>query len=327
MEKIVRKGQEPIMKQHIHENGMEYLTFPSLDATGIVSHSFSTRIGGASKGYYSATNFSFTRGDVKEDVEENYRRMAQILGYGRTLEHFVTTFQTHTTNVMRITKDDMGKGVCKDRNYVDVDGMITNEPGIILTTFHADCPPIYFVDPVHKAIGLSHSGWKGTVGRIGARTVEAMTREFGTDPSDLICAIGPSICVDCYEVSSDVAEKFIEEFEIEDIPEYISDFENRNSDNPLEIYNNNSIEKVENTSSIIKRNREETPVILYKKAGSKYQLNLWEAIRRTLIEAGVNSENISITDICSHCNPDYIFSHRTTGEKRGNLAAFLVLNS
>ncbi|MCR5770896.1 MAG: peptidoglycan editing factor PgeF [Butyrivibrio sp.] len=326
MEKIVRKGHEAVMEQHIHENGMEYLTFPKLDATGIVSHAFSTRIGGASKGYFSQTNFSFTRGDNKEDVEENYKRMAQILGYGRSLEHFVTTFQTHTTNIMRIKAEDMGKGVCKDRNYVDVDGMITNEPGIILTTFHADCPPVYFVDPVNKAIGLSHSGWKGTVGRIGARTIEAMNREFGTKPSDLICAIGPSICTDCYEVSSDVAEKFIEEFKLEDIPEYDiesvnSEVNNKSSyiqnnktdDNPLHSLNGKDIDKL--------------PHILYKKENGKYQLNLWEAIRITLLEAGAYKDNISITDVCTKCNPDYLFSHRIAGEKRGNLAAFLVLNT
>lgn len=306
---IIRKGHAPVMEQHKHENGMEYLTFPSLSNTGIVSHSFSTRIGGASKGCYSETNFSFTRGDVKEDVEENYRRMAQILGFGRTLEHFVTTFQTHTTNVMRITPEDMGKGVCKDRNYVDIDGMITNEPGIILTTFHADCPPVYFVDPVHKAIGLSHSGWKGTVGKIGAKTVEAMTREFGTDPADLVCAIGPSICVSCYEVSSDVAEKFIEEFKIEQVPEYTT-------------YGCDDVTGA--SSSDLKH--ELTHPILYGKNDGKYQLDLWEAIRLTLIEAGVRQENISVTDICSHCNPDYLFSHRTTGDARGNLAAFLALN-
>lgn len=299
---IVRKGTTQVVQQNKHENKMEYLTFPSITATGIVSHAFSTRIGGASKGYFGEANYSFTRGDVREDVEENYRRMAQILGYGRSLEHFVTTFQTHTTNVMRIKTEDMGKGVCKDRNYVDVDGMITNEPGIILTTFHADCPPVYFVDPVNKAIGLSHSGWKGTVGRIGARTVEAMNREFGTKPSDLICAIGPSICTDCYEVSSDVAEKFIEEFELEDIPEYSSE-------------------------AICDEYFDKLSHILYKKENGKYQLNLWEAIRTTLIEAGVPKDNISITDVCTRCNPDYLFSHRIAGEKRGNLAAFLVLNT
>jgi copper oxidase (laccase) domain-containing protein len=175
---IVRKGTTQVVQQNKHENEMEYLTFPSITATGIVSHAFSTRIGGASKGYFGEANYSFTRGDVREDVEENYRRMAQILGYGRSLEHFVTTFQTHTSNVRVITADDMGKGVIKERDYVDVDGMITNIPGIILTTFHADCPPIYFVDPVKRAIGLSHSGWKGTVSRIGRSTVEAMIREY-----------------------------------------------------------------------------------------------------------------------------------------------------
>jgi YfiH family protein len=292
---IVRKGTTQVVQQNKHENEMEYLTFPSITATGIVSHAFSTRIGGASKGYFGEANYSFTRGDVREDVEENYRRMAQILGYGRSLEHFVTTFQTHTSNVRVITADDMGKGVIKERDYVDVDGMITNIPGIILTTFHADCPPIYFVDPVKRAIGLSHSGWKGTVSRIGRSTVEAMTREYGSNPSDIICAVGPSICVDCYEVSSDVADKFIDEFGIKDVPEYIPDGDSAG-------------------------------YIVYKKAGGKYQLNLWEAIRLTLIEAGVKTENIEITDICTHCNPDYLFSHRTAGEKRGNLAAFLVLN-
>ena len=292
---IVRKGTIQVVRQNKHENKMEYLTFPSITATGIVSHAFSTRIGGASKGYFGEANYSFTRGDVREDVEENYRRMAQILGYGRSLEHFVTTFQTHTSNVRVITADDMGKGVIKERDYVDVDGMITNIPGIILTTFHADCPPIYFVDPVKRAIGLSHSGWKGTVSRIGRSTVEAMTREYGSNPSDIICAVGPSICVDCYEVSSDVADKFIDEFGIKDVPEYIPDGDSAGH-------------------------------IVYKKAGGKYQLNLWEAIRHTLIEAGVKPENIEITDICTHCNPDYLFSHRTAGEKRGNLAAFLVLN-
>ncbi|WP_027218842.1 peptidoglycan editing factor PgeF [Butyrivibrio fibrisolvens] len=292
---IVRKGTTQVVQQNKHENEMEYLTFPSITATGIVGHAFSTRIGGASKGYFGEANYSFTRGDVREDVEENYRRMAQILGYGRSLEHFVTTFQTHTSNVRVITADDMGKGVIKERDYVDVDGMITNIPGIILTTFHADCPPIYFVDPVKRAIGLSHSGWKGTVSRIGRSTVEAMTREYGSKPSDIICAVGPSICVDCYEVSGDVADKFIDEFGIKDVPEYIPDGDSAGH-------------------------------IVYRKSGGKYQLNLWEAIRHTLIEAGVKPENIEITDICTHCNPDYLFSHRTAGEKRGNLAAFLVLN-
>ena len=95
------------------------------------------------------------------------------------------------------------------RTFHDIDGLITNEPGVTLATFYADCVPLYFYDPTHKAIGLSHSGWRGTVGRMGQATVEAMERSFGSQPKDLLCAIGPSICQDCYEVSRDVAEAFI----------------------------------------------------------------------------------------------------------------------
>ena len=86
--------------------------------------------------------------------------------------------------------------------------MITNVPGVVLATYYADCVPLYFVDPVHHAIGLSHSGWRGTVGKIGKVTIEKMHQEFGSDPAELLTAIGPSICQDCYEVSEDVILEF-----------------------------------------------------------------------------------------------------------------------
>jgi hypothetical protein len=93
-----------------------------------------------------------------------------------------------------------------------VDGLVTDEPGVILATFYADCVPLYFVDPVHRAIGLSHSGWRGTVGRMGRQTLETMAREFGTKPQEVLALVGPSICMDCYEVSADVADAFLAEF-------------------------------------------------------------------------------------------------------------------
>ena len=116
--------------------------------------------------------------------------------------------QTHTTNVRVITEEDRGKGILRPQDYSDVDGMITNVPGIVLVTSYADCVPLYFVDPVRKAIGLSHSGWKGTVGHIGQKTVEKMHEVYGSEPKDIVAAIGPSICQSCYEVSDDVAEAF-----------------------------------------------------------------------------------------------------------------------
>ena len=186
---------------------LPYLSFSSYEALPYIRHMFTTREGGVSKDIYESLNLSFTRGDDETAVLENYRRVAQALG--TTIDHIVTSDQTHTTNVRPVEKEDLGKGITCPRDYKDVDGMITDQPGVLLATFYADCVPLYFVDPVHKAIGLSHSGWRGTVGRMGQATVEAMERSFGSQPKDLLCAIGPSICQDCYEVSRDVAEAFI----------------------------------------------------------------------------------------------------------------------
>lgn len=189
---------------------LPYLSFSSYEALPYIRHMFTTREGGVSKDIYESLNLSFTRGDDETAVLENYRRVAQALG--TSIDHIVTSDQTHTTNVRPVGKEDLGKGITRPRDYKDVDGMITDQPGVLLATFYADCVPLYFVDPVHKAIGLSHSGWRGTVGRMGQATVEAMERSFGSQPKDLLCAIGPSICQDCYEVSRDVAEAFIVAF-------------------------------------------------------------------------------------------------------------------
>ena len=186
------------------------LHIPLLESTGIIKEGFSTRAGGVSKGIFSTMNLSFTRGDEREAVEENYRRIAKALDVD--YDRFVFSDQTHNTNVLQVTEKDAGNGITREREYPDIDGLITNVPGLVLTTFYADCVPLYFVDPVHRAIGLSHSGWRGTVNRMGQVTIERMQEAYGTDPADLICAIGPSICQDCYEVSEDVIEQFAAAF-------------------------------------------------------------------------------------------------------------------
>ena len=186
------------------------LKFHILEETGIVEHCFTTRAGGVSEGIFSSLNLSYTRGDQKDAVDENYRRLAQALGVAPG--DFVLSDQTHTTNVLRVGTSDKGCGVTRPRPYTDVDGLITNEPGVVLSTFFADCVPLYFVDPVHRAIGMSHSGWRGTVHRMGEVTLQAMAREFGSRPEDVIAAVGPSICRSCYEVSEDVADEFKREF-------------------------------------------------------------------------------------------------------------------
>ncbi len=277
-----RKGHNKILVYKTVE-GVPFLSFPILEKTGLVKQGFSTKMGGVSQGKYATMNFTFTRGDNPDHVHENYRRMAKALGVDP--EKMVLSYQTHTTNVKRVTESDAGKGITKEREYKDVDGLITNVSGITLVTFYADCVPLYFLDPVHKAIGLSHSGWRGTVKRMGDVTVKKMGESFGTRPEDLIACIGPSICRTCYEVGNDVAEAFRKSFE----ETYWKD-------------------------------------ILTEKENGKFLLDLWRANEIVLLEAGLRKENIQITDICTHCNSDYLFSHRTTGNERGNLAAFLSLS-
>lgn len=265
------------------ENMVPYIVFPGLEATGAVKHLFTTRLGGVSSGVCSSMNLSFTRGDDPEAVMENYRRIAAIMD--SDLEHFVCTDQTHTNHVRVITEADLGKGVIRQKDYHDVDGLVTNVPGIILSTFFADCVPLFFVDPVRKAIGMTHSGWRGSVQKIGKCTVELMTGQYGCDPADIHAAVGPSICQDCYEVSADVIEEIKKSFD----------------------------ESLWNQ-------------LFYQKNEEKYQLNLWEVNRQIFLESGIREENIEVTDLCTCCNPETLFSHRASQGKRGNLAAFLMLN-
>lgn len=269
------KNQEHIFDEKTVD-GVPFLSYPMLEETGIVHHGFSTKLGGVSKGCWATMNISTTRGDDPEDVEENQRRIARAIGVKP--EDMTFTNQTHTTNVAVVRAENKG------RRFMETDGMITNVPGICLVTFYADCVPLYFVDPVKKAIGLSHSGWRGTVGKIGKVTVELMQKTYGSDPKDILAAIGPSICQDCYEVSEDVIVKFQKSFEEKYWPE-----------------------------------------LFYQKENGKYQLNLWKANELVFEEAGILKKHIAVTNVCTHCNPDILFSHRTTRNKRGNLSAFLAL--
>ena len=198
------------MTEHT-KNGVLYVTFPLLDAEQGFVHGFSTRIGGVSEGDLSSMNLSFTRGDDPERVRENYRRIAAAVGF--ETDRLVLTHQTHTNHVRVVTEADAGKGFVRERDYTDVDGLVTDVPQLVLTTFYADCVPLFFIDPVHRAIGLSHSGWRGTVSDIAAATVRTMQGEYGSRPEDLRVGIGPSICQDCYEVSEDVIEEFRASYE------------------------------------------------------------------------------------------------------------------
>ena len=265
------------------QDGVTFLSFPLLEKTGVVVCGFSTRLGGVSRGCCESMNLSFTRGDDPEAVMENYRRIGHALGISP--EQIVCSDQTHTVNVRKVGRDDCGNGITKPKPYRDVDGLITDVPGITLVTLYADCVPLYLVDTVHRAIGLSHSGWRGTVRKMGQVTLTAMGEAFGTLPEDVTVCIGPSICQDCFEVGEEVAEAFLQAF-------------------PAKYH-----------SAVLKPGRQP----------GKYQADLWEANRAVFLEAGTAPERIHVTDICTRCNSQYLFSHREHGTERGNLGAFLCL--
>ena len=148
MQKFIHKNNTQNLKENILDD-VCYLTIPAFEETHCVNHLFSTRIGGVSEGIYSSMNVSYSRGDKKEAVDENYRRLAKILD--SNVEQFVFSKQTHTTNLRVVTKEDMGKGTIRPIDYDDVDGLITNIPGIVLATFYADCVPLLFLDQIGRA--------------------------------------------------------------------------------------------------------------------------------------------------------------------------------
>lgn len=272
----------------ISDQGVSFMTFESLAKHGI-KHCFSTKLGGVSKGVYESMNLGFGRGDADENVHENFSRMAAALGVDK--DKMCLSQQTHTTNVRVMTAADAGNGIVRPLPYKDVDGMITNVKGMTLVTFYADCVPLFFYDPVHEAIGLSHSGWRGTVGKIGKHTIELMGNTFGSKPEDILCCVGPSICRDCYEVSADVVEQFETAFGTDAV-----------------------IDK-----GIVRRS------VFHPGDENKFMLDLWKANELVFLEAGIDEKHIEITDYCTHCKPELFYSHRIMGTARGSLAAFMCL--
>ena len=281
-EKGIVLRRAPGAKDHLsfHDGEVPYFSIPLFDEMGL-RNGFSTKLGGVSQGYYAEMNLGMLK-EPEEIGRENYRRMLRALRMNE--KRPVLSWQTHTTNIRKVTDQDAGKGPFRERDYRDVDGLVTDLPDTPLVTLFADCVPLYFYDPVNRAIGLSHAGWRGTVGRMAEKTIRFMHQEYDTSAYEVYAAIGPSICGECYEVGAEVAEEFIAEF-----------------------------------------GNYRASRFLTEKPDGKYLLDLWRANESVLLSCGVPKEHIFITDICTKCNPELLFSHRVMGEKRGVMGAFLSL--
>ena len=274
----------PLVEYTISTSILPMVESPLFQRETGIQHGFSTRKGGVSKEHLASLNLSFSVEDAKENVLENFRRIGER--FGKTPEDFVLSKQSHETKVLKVGMKDRGKGITKDRDYEGIDALITDEEGLILSCFSADCVPILFYDPIHKAVGACHSGWRGTKGKILQNVVEEMRKHFSSNPAEILIAIGPSICKEQYVVSEDLALSFLEDYP----------------------------DVGENSSSPIQRISKD-----------KFQLDLWDLNRRIALDSGIKEEHISISGYCTMENPELFFSHRYSQGKRGLQGAFICL--
>ena len=190
------------MQQRIHrqqEGSLIYYTSDNITT----KHLFTTKFGGVSKGYLASLNLGFNRGDERSNVLQNYQILADHFRVPRA--RMTMTKQIHSDIVRVVDENTMGMGLGQPMSW-KADAIITNLPHVPLCGYYADCVVTLLHDPVSKSIGVCHSGWRGTVGRIGMIVVRKMQERYGSKPEDIVCAIGPSICKACYEVSKDVAD-------------------------------------------------------------------------------------------------------------------------
>ena len=262
-------------------NSVPYLTYNSLSEIDFINHAFSTRLGGVSTDEFTSMNLAFNRGDSPENVTENYKRFCKSAGFD--YESLTASSQDHHTFVRAVTKENVGVGIYKPKDIESVDALITNEPGVTLVTYYADCTPLFFVDTKQKAIGLAHAGWRGTVGRIGDNVVKKMQSLYGSDPSDIKASIGPAISVCCYEVDKPCADNFL------------------------------ALDELDSTKFV------------FPKGNGKFMIDLLETNRQILVHAGVKNENITVSDVCTNCNSELLWSHRATKGHRGTMSAFMCI--
>ncbi|URN93193.1 MAG: peptidoglycan editing factor PgeF [Candidatus Pristimantibacillus lignocellulolyticus] len=250
---------------------------------------FTTRIGGYSDKPYASFNIGLHVNDEVESVVRNRQLLTDSIGW--EFDAWTNAEQVHGNVVVKVTAEDRGRGRLLMSDAIQgADGIITNEPNILLTSFYADCVPLLFWDPVHEAIGLAHAGWKGTASAIAKEMVEAMNLHFGTKPDQLMVAIGPSIDQCCYEVDQYVVDQFEALWQ--------------------------RLELQEDTINGVIR-----PI-----SESKAYINLKEINRQIMIKAGILPTHIELSNLCTGCRTDMFFSHRMENGLTGRMASWIGLS-
>lgn len=247
---------------------------------------FTGRDGGVSDAPWASFNMGLHVGDRDENVVTNRQRLTDAINW--PFEAWTCADQVHGNQVYQVTEKDRGKGRASLRDVItNSDAIITDVPGVLLTSFYADCVPLYFYDPVNEVIALAHAGWKGTVQQIAAETVQAMTNAYGSNPKSLIAAIGPSIGSCCYEVDGPVITQVNELLEGLNLSEDM-------------------------LSAMLKMND-----------NGKANINLKELNRQIMIKAGILPIYIEITKWCTGCRRDLFYSHRKEEGLTGRMASWI----
>lgn len=191
------------------QNGIGLFRVKMLEDYPNINHGFTARVGGVSAVPYSSLNLGWSRNEPRENIERNYRLFCDAAGL--KYEDLILVSYDHGVHIEAVDRLSRGRGF--NRGPLPLcDGLITNEPSAALITLHADCSAVFIYDPANHAIGLAHAGWKGILGGIGAFLAKRMAETYGSEPSELIAAIGPLICGRCFEVDEELGKSFIEAF-------------------------------------------------------------------------------------------------------------------
>lgn len=191
------------------KNGVSYLTIPKFEQAGGVICAFSTRIGGVSPAPFDTLNFSRKREQSEESFAENFKRFAQAVGFDKNKA--VGINYAHSPYVYHVHKEDAGRGIFGEPLPEYCDGLYTQDIGVPILSFHADCVPLFFYDPIRRAVAVCHAGWRGVAAHMVRNTVKALA-DIGCRQSDILGAIGPCISAAHFEVGEDVKDIFLREF-------------------------------------------------------------------------------------------------------------------
>ena len=264
---------------------------------------FSTRVGGLSRAYCAddapgELNLGFTAQDSRESVAANRRLLAEAVTGGASTP-LVTLRQFHSNLVVRVTAAD---GSCQLPRKAD--GAMTDEPGLLLAAQTADCIPVLVADRRRRAVGAFHAGWRGTVKRIVETGVGRMRLEFGSRPEDLVAAIGPGIGQCCYAVGEEVLSEFESQFTY-------------GRELFREVYDADAVRTKYPMLFLTQRAPGHSPI------GPSLHVDLIEANRRQLMDAGVAERSIHVVGGCTQCQPELFFSHRGSRGHAGRMMAVI----